>query len=178
MAVARIVEVSETETGDLYVVAEYRATALDPDPITVEDFILRGVKTPSTEVRENQYGQVRIGGVWVWPQVDDGNGGLVPRPDLHLAEVLQVPPDREDVRDAIRSAVLAFGETVAVPGTVLRLTLSDVPSDSRCPIDVECVWEGNALTVIGISAGMGPTFPLRQIRRRLRRRRVEGREDG
>lgn len=54
-----------------------------------------------------------------------------------------------------------FGETVAVPGTVLRLTLSDVPSDSRCPIDVECVWEGNALTVIGISAGMGPTFPLR-----------------
>ena len=55
---------------------------------------------------------------------------------------------------------LVFGETVDVPGTVLSLSLMGVPEDSRCPLDVTCVWEGNAVVEVGLAAGSGPTVPL------------------
>ncbi|HEX9886089.1 MAG TPA: hypothetical protein VGA70_06355 [Longimicrobiales bacterium] len=55
---------------------------------------------------------------------------------------------------------LRFGETLAVEGTVLRISFTDVLGDSRCPSDVTCVWAGNASVQVGISAGSGPTFPL------------------
>ncbi len=37
--------------------------------------------------------------------------------------------------------LLPGGDAVAVPGTDMSLTLTKV-EDSRCPADVECVWEG------------------------------------
>ena len=45
-------------------------------------------------------------------------------------------------------------------GSVIRLNFGRVLEDSRCPIDVTCVWAGNAKVEIGIGAGMGPTHPL------------------
>jgi hypothetical protein len=56
---------------------------------------------------------------------------------------------------------LAYGDEVAVAGSVVRVAFGQVLSDSRCPIDVVCVWEGNAEVEIGIRVGMGPTVPLR-----------------
>ena len=52
---------------------------------------------------------------------------------------------------------LAVGEERSIPGTSLRLRLLDVVEDSRCPVDVTCVWEGNAAVEIGLAAGSGPT---------------------
>lgn len=56
--------------------------------------------------------------------------------------------------------VLGYGEARTIAGSVVRLSFGDVLEDSRCPMDVTCVWEGNARVVIGIAAGMGPTFGL------------------
>ncbi|MBI3651194.1 MAG: hypothetical protein HY231_09130 [Acidobacteria bacterium] len=36
------------------------------------------------------------------------------------------------------------GEQVLVKDANLKLTFSGVPEDSRCPVDVACVWAGNA----------------------------------
>jgi hypothetical protein len=46
--------------------------------------------------------------------------------------------------------VLAFGEKTPIAGTELALTLVDVPEDSRCPIDVVCIWAGRATAVLGV----------------------------
>ena len=54
---------------------------------------------------------------------------------------------------------LAVGDEVGVPGTVLRLALTDILSDSRCPIDATCVWAGDVEVEIGTTLGTGPTVP-------------------
>jgi hypothetical protein len=45
---------------------------------------------------------------------------------------------------------LAPGESVQVGG--LRVTFTRVENDSRCPVDVVCVWEGDALVKLELSA--------------------------
>ena len=57
--------------------------------------------------------------------------------------------------------VLGYGDEVAVDGSVVRVAFGQVLSDSRCPVDAVCVWQGNAEVEVGIRAGMGPTIPLR-----------------
>lgn len=41
---------------------------------------------------------------------------------------------------------IKVGELVIVSGTSLAIEFSSVTQDSRCPIDVICVWAGNAET--------------------------------
>lgn len=57
------------------------------------------------------------------------------------------------------------GETALRPGQSavhdeFSVTFERVESDSRCPIDVICVWEGNAAIRIGLTLGKGPTHPF------------------
>ena len=61
---------------------------------------------------------------------------------------------------ASREIVLHYGDDVRLEGSVLRKGFGEILEDSRCPVDVVCVWEGNGKVVIGIAAGMGPTHPL------------------
>ncbi len=61
---------------------------------------------------------------------------------------------------ASREIVLEFGDDIRLTGSVVRLSFGEVLEDSRCPVDVTCVWEGNGKVVIGIAAGMGPTHAL------------------
>lgn len=46
--------------------------------------------------------------------------------------------------------VLQYGEEVTIKGAGISLKFSDVNSDSRCPIDVICIWAGNAGVVLQI----------------------------
>ena len=55
---------------------------------------------------------------------------------------------------------LVVGESREIPGTGLTVEFLRVAEDSRCPIDVTCVWAGNALVQIGMAMGTGPTVPL------------------
>jgi len=61
---------------------------------------------------------------------------------------------------ASREIVLEYGDDIRLEGSALRLSFGEVLEDSRCPLDVVCVWEGNGKVVIGIAAGMGPTHSL------------------
>jgi hypothetical protein len=45
---------------------------------------------------------------------------------------------------------LAPGQAVSVNGTNVRLTFEKVSEDSRCPTDVTCVWEGDAVVVLKV----------------------------
>ncbi len=49
------------------------------------------------------------------------------------------------------SFTLAPGQTAAVKGTDTRITFKGVREDSRCPVDVTCVWAGDAKIEIVIS---------------------------
>lgn len=52
---------------------------------------------------------------------------------------------------------LSIGETKVVPGTSVRVTFVGVAEDSRCPVDVVCVWQGNVEAVLDLEvAGSGP----------------------
>ena len=48
---------------------------------------------------------------------------------------------------------IELGETVLLGGTNLQLTFSVVQQDSRCPSDVVCVTEGNAVITISTDTG-------------------------
>ncbi len=45
---------------------------------------------------------------------------------------------------------LAPGQAAEVEGTGVRVTFQGVNADSRCPADVTCVWEGDAVVVVSV----------------------------
>jgi len=45
---------------------------------------------------------------------------------------------------------LAPGQTAGIDGTNLRLTFEGVTEDSRCPVDVTCIWEGDAVVILKV----------------------------
>jgi hypothetical protein len=58
-------------------------------------------------------------------------------------------------------AQLTVGQSVAVRGTLLHLHL-DAISDSRCPLGVQCIWQGEAATVLTLTgAGITRTDTLK-----------------
>ena len=54
---------------------------------------------------------------------------------------------------------LRVGQEVRAPDSTMRIGFGGVRSDSRCPVDVICVWQGDAAVEIGVAFGMGPTVP-------------------
>lgn len=64
------------------------------------------------------------------------------------------PAAQEVLADSVE---LAPGET-AVVGSV-RVSFLEVSEDSRCPIDVVCIWQGNAAVEIALAVGDGGGVP-------------------
>ncbi|MBF8299413.1 MAG: exported protein of unknown function, partial [Dehalococcoidia bacterium] len=55
---------------------------------------------------------------------------------------------------------ITVGQSVAVVGTTLRINLTEVENDSRCPVDVTCVRAGDATVKLSV-VGAGPqTVPV------------------
>jgi len=46
---------------------------------------------------------------------------------------------------------LAFGESVTVPEAAVWLHFTDVVADSRCPLQAQCVWAGDAAIALEIA---------------------------
>lgn len=51
---------------------------------------------------------------------------------------------------------LALGQTAALSGSGYRITFNRVTEDSRCPIDVVCVWAGDAKIQLTIDRSTAP----------------------
>jgi hypothetical protein len=45
------------------------------------------------------------------------------------------------------------GTTVSAEGTDLLIAFEGVPEDSRCPVDVQCVWAGDATVALRLEGG-------------------------
>lgn len=69
------------------------------------------------------------------------------------------PPVSPSQTGANVDVTLRAGEQVIVPGTILRLGFTQVVGDSRCPTDVVCIWEGEAILELALGLGMGPSYP-------------------
>ena len=48
---------------------------------------------------------------------------------------------------------ISLGQQIRVADANLTIAFADVPSDSRCPVNAECVWAGNAVVVLGVHVG-------------------------
>ena len=51
---------------------------------------------------------------------------------------------------------VAIGKDAKVQGTPITVTFRGVTQDSRCAVDVQCVWAGNAAVAVSVSEGTGP----------------------
>jgi hypothetical protein len=61
------------------------------------------------------------------------------------------PVETAVVAEPGQAFALPLGQTAAVKGTDVRLTFKDVRTDSRCPVDVQCVWAGEAKIGVVVS---------------------------
>jgi hypothetical protein len=50
---------------------------------------------------------------------------------------------------------LVTGETARVSGSFVNITFTGVREDSRCPADVQCVWQGNAAVRLALRHANG-----------------------
>ncbi len=145
--------------------------AVPSGPVPTVDFANEMVIVAMTAVRPTGGYSVRIDGVreytdYIAADVVEGS----PSPSCGTAQVLtrpldmvQVPRRDKPVRFAVRSTVNAcgavrsdsvavgYGKTVSV-GTV-RVTLRRVESDSRCPLNAMCIWEGDAAVALRFESG-------------------------
>jgi hypothetical protein len=69
---------------------------------------------------------------------------------------LPISPSQQGARVDV---TLHPGQETIVPGTILRLGFTQVVQDSRCPIDVQCIWQGEAVLELALGIGMGPSRP-------------------
>ena len=51
---------------------------------------------------------------------------------------------------------LPLGKTATVSGTGFRITFNRVTEDSRCPVDVTCIWAGDAKIELIVSRTSAP----------------------
>ena len=48
---------------------------------------------------------------------------------------------------------LAPGQAASIEGTDVAILFRSVTTDSRCPVDVQCVWAGDAAVLLTVSPG-------------------------
>jgi hypothetical protein len=71
-------------------------------------------------------------------------------------------PHAEGSGASSQSFTLRAGETVPVANTPLAITFDRVTEDSRCPVNVTCVWAGNAVVRLSIRHA-GETRPTIEL---------------
>jgi hypothetical protein len=54
------------------------------------------------------------------------------------------------------SFTLKAGESARIEAEALEVRFEGVPADSRCPKDVDCVWEGDATVRVRLQVGSRP----------------------
>jgi hypothetical protein len=67
------------------------------------------------------------------------------------ATAVTPPPSQTTSQQEVGRATLKIGQTISIGD--LRLTFRSVEGDSRCAIDVVCVWAGDAEIALSIEQG-------------------------
>jgi len=80
------------------------------------------------------------------------SGGLPSFVALMLLASCATSPSAPRAVSLAERFTLAPGQTAEVEGTGLRVTFESVSADSRCPVDVTCVWEGDAVVMVSVQA--------------------------
>ncbi|QLY29644.1 hypothetical protein [Nocardia huaxiensis] len=62
------------------------------------------------------------------------------------------PPPSTVIAQLGTPFTLSPGATAHLDDERLTVLFNEVSSDSRCPVDVDCVWEGNAIIVLTVVA--------------------------
>ncbi len=83
-------------------------------------------------------------------------GALILTAALTLSWAACAPVETAVVAEPGQAFSLPLGQTAAVKGSDIRLTFKDVRTDSRCPVDVQCVWAGEANIGVVISGNGTP----------------------
>lgn len=52
---------------------------------------------------------------------------------------------------------LEVGQSVPIADTGVQITYTELVDDSRCPPEVTCVWEGDAVVAVSLSGAAEPT---------------------
>jgi hypothetical protein len=78
------------------------------------------------------------------------SGGFPSLAALALLASCSTSPSAPRAVSLTERFTLAPGQTAEVEGTGLRVTFESVSADSRCPVDVTCVWEGDAVVVVSV----------------------------
>jgi len=88
--------------------------------------------------------------LWTWP--------LVVLLGLALMSCGANEPARADVPEFTlnQAFTLAGGQEALIPSEKLRLRFAEVPEDSRCPTQVDCVWTGQARIAISVHPDGSP----------------------
>lgn len=90
-----------------------------------------------------------------------GGAGAVLLAAACTAPAPQEPVDAEDRRPAtleVRAGdpfTLMPGGSARIPASDLTIRFLEVESDSRCPVEVDCVWAGDAVLVVETVSGSG-----------------------
>jgi hypothetical protein len=94
-------------------------------------------------------GSVGAGRRWGRPAVRLGAGLAVALGLLAgCSSGYPVDPGSDRSAEPGESFTLKVGETVAIPDADLTVRLVAIMGDSRCPVDVTCVWAGDAVVAI------------------------------
>ena len=63
-----------------------------------------------------------------------------------------------------REFTLEVGQSALVDDSGLRVTLLGVADDSRCPTDVQCVWEGDARVAVAVASTEAASRLTKEVR--------------
>lgn len=70
-------------------------------------------------------------------------------------------PTQQQGQASTRDVTLRVGETTFVDN--IEIGFGAVIEDSRCPVDVACVWAGNAQASLGVGPPRGTQGPTQQV---------------
>ena len=70
-------------------------------------------------------------------------------------------PTQQQGQISTKEVTLRVGETTFVENIEIRF--GGVLEDSRCPVDVVCVWAGNAQAALGVGPPRGTQGPTEQV---------------
>lgn len=84
----------------------------------------------------------------------EGASSAEDRPKTRAEEVA-VSSDQPLVASTDQPVRLAVGESVTLSDSPWVLGFEGVESDSRCPRDVQCVWQGDAVVKLWLQEGSG-----------------------